>query len=116
MKTVQLETMPAEPPSAYGVVKTCTRPDIIQAVIGAENYHNFFMMAATELEPDFPEIAILHPVLSFNTAERAKISFYTSVTLGKLDEETPDLLSWSKKLPEDGGFLYQKTAKLMRWI
>lgn len=103
-----------EPLSYFGDVKICSDQKIIVEIIGISLYWELNMQAAEALFPDFPELAMIIPVLSFNTLQRAKLSFYQSLTVGKLDE-TDIPLNWSKKLPDDDGMMYQKCAKLMKW-
>lgn len=117
VKTHSMEgTQSAEPFAAYGNVKVCKRLDVIRAVIGDDRFCRMESEAAKALYPEFPELALTIPVLSFNTSERAKLTFYLKLDVGKLTEdETEDLINWGAKLPEDGGFMYQQAAKLMKW-
>ena len=116
---VVLKTLegPQVTPVAYsGNVRVCRDAKIIMEVVGKATYWELEMLAAEALEPECPELALLIPVLSFNTMERAKLTFYKTLELGDLkDDATPDLLNWGKKLPEDGGAIYRKTAQLMKW-
>lgn len=114
--TKQLESLGSEAPiAAYGTVKTTQDRWIIIQVVGLERFYELERLAAEAMFPECPELAIMHPVLSFNTSERAKLTFYESMSLGKLDENPPDLRNWGRKFPEDGGFMYQQTARLCKW-
>lgn len=115
MKTRALETMPAEPPSAYGFVKVTMDKAVILEVVGKDRYRDLEAQASEAFFPECPELAIVYPVLSFNTSERAKLTFYESFDLPKLDENPSDLRNWGKKFPEDGGHMYQQAARLCKW-
>lgn len=114
--TKQLESLGREAPyAAFGNVKATKDRALIVQVVGAALYAELEMQAAEAMEPDFPEFAILYPVLSFNTEERPRLAFYDRLDMGKMDEGTPDLRSWVKKLPADDGVMYQHAARLCRW-
>lgn len=105
----------AEPPSAYGNVKVCRNTEVMRRVLGDSLYDQLFADASNALFPELPEAAILYPALSFNTAERACVSFYTAENIGKMADDPFDVQSWKKKLPEDGGYMFRQTATLMKW-
>lgn len=114
--TKQIRNVGVPEGAAYGNVKTTTDYAIIIQVVGKETYWELSTQAAIAMYPEFPELAIMYPALSFSTSERAKLTFYQSMSLGKLDEDPPDLLNWGKKLPEDGGLMFQHAAKLCKWV
>lgn len=105
----------AEPPSAYGNVKVCRNIGVIRRVLGDKLFDELFVAASEAMFPELPEAAILHPALSFNTAERACLSFYSSDRIGKMEEDPIDVQSWKRKLPEDGGHMFRQTATIMKW-
>lgn len=105
----------AEPPSLYGNVKVCRNTDVMRRVLGDKLYDELFAAASEAMFPELPEAALLYPALSFNTAERACVAFYSSETMGKLADDPADVRSWKKKLPEDGGHIFRQTATLMKW-
>ena len=117
MRVIRQEGIQAsEPPSIYGNVKVCTEPAIIQKVLGDELYFKLYDEAAKAMEPDCPEIALIYPAISFNLLERATVAFYDNLSIGSLSEiSTADYRSWKRKLPEDDGELFRKTARLMKW-
>lgn len=105
----------AEPPSVYGNVKVCRNKEVMRRVLGDKLYFELEALAAEALFPELPEAAILFPALSFNTAERACLSFYNSESIGKFADDPVDILSWRRKLPEDGGEIFRQVATLMKW-
>jgi hypothetical protein len=65
--------------------------------------------------PECPELAYMFPVLTFNTSERARLSFYESLAFDKPLAEAGEIRAWHRKLPEDGGELYRKACTIVKW-
>lgn len=115
MPVRQLETLPAEPFAPYGNIRLTTDRTIIRKVVGDAAFFELEMLALEAMFPDFPEIGTVFPALSFNTSERAKLTFYDRVDMGKVEDDTPDVRNWGRKFPDDGGQMYQVAARLCKW-
>ena len=117
VRTISLEgDQRLEPPSYSGTVKTCKQEDIIRRVLGESKYSELYLEAARSIDPDCPEWVLLHAALSCNALERPRIMFYDRLELGKLDDDsTENAQSWARKLPDDDGETYRKTAQFMKW-
>src|SRR6202008_2001569 len=83
----------------------------IEAIIGPAEFDKWFWEAAAAIYgPLLPDTDVtLYAVLTFNTNERAILVFYDRIDAPPAEED-PDWApqQWRKKLPDDGGAMYQK--------
>lgn len=104
-------------PVLHSDVKVTKDAKQVRAILGDALYDKLFAAGCNDLlsRPSamiVPGAVIFHPVLIFNTQERANFRLYDTLE-APLDGPEPQY--WSKKLPEDGGELFRKAFKLCGW-
>lgn len=114
VKLIRLETR-TPPALAIGDIRVCKDATKVLEILGYDAYWEFHQEASLALFPECPELAFMFPVLSFNTSERPRLSFYEDLAFDGPLSEAPDIRAWHRKLPDDGGELFRKAQTIMKW-
>ena len=114
VKVVRLET--GTPPApAIGDIRVCKDAAQVRAILGPDEFWRLHAEASEAMFPECPELAFMYPVLTFNTSERGRLSFYESLAFDGPLSEAADIRAWHRKLPDDGGELFRKAQTIMKW-
>lgn len=105
----------AEAPPFYSEVSKPVRDVVkIKGIIGERLYEKCEKEAGDHLQLD-----ALHPVLTFNAADRAILQFFDALEpppgLSEPDRHEWVPRQWRKKLPDDSGAMKEKAVQIMGW-
>ena len=116
MPEVRTGTQALSPPFNSSPSKPIRDGAKIEEIIGSELFDAYYFEAGEALFGP-QDSYTMYAVLTFNTQERAILVFYDEINAPSA-EENPDWAprQWRKKLPDDGGAMYQKAVAIMKWV
>jgi len=85
----------------------------MEEILGPDAFDDAFFQAGRALFGE-AESYTMYAILYFNTQDRAILTFYDQIEQPvKIEDWAPK--SWRKKFPDDGGEMYQRAVKIMKW-